>query len=104
VDAYVFVARPVSGAAVDSSESAKWLEQFRAGERGVLEECYREQFSSVEHVVGRVLTGADRETVIHEIFLRLMTNADLRSTFQGGSFRSWICIGESAQKHSRHLR
>jgi RNA polymerase sigma-70 factor (ECF subfamily) len=67
-----------------------WLAAFHAGERGVLETCYREHFTRVERSVGGVLGGADRETVIHEVFLRLLSNAKLRESFRGGSLGAWI--------------
>jgi RNA polymerase sigma-70 factor (ECF subfamily) len=73
-----------------AAEAVNWLAEFHRGSRDVLTECYVDHFVSVERAVGRILKGADRETVIHEIFFRLMTNESLRHTFQGGSFRAWI--------------
>src|SRR5207249_4731294 len=52
--------------------------------------CYREHFATVERAIGTLLTGADRETVIHEMFSRLISNADLRRSFQGGSLGAWL--------------
>jgi RNA polymerase sigma-70 factor (ECF subfamily) len=77
---------------------AGWLAAFHAGERSVLEACYREHFTRVERSVGEVLAGADRETVIHEVFLRLLSNATLRENFQGGSLAAWI--GTVARNHA----
>ena len=37
-----------------------------------------------------VLGAADRETAIHELFSRLIGSAELRRSFQGGSFASWL--------------
>jgi RNA polymerase sigma-70 factor, ECF subfamily len=82
---------PPSGVAARPDELVDWLARFHAGARDVMRECYTDHFASVERAVGRVLAGADKETVIHEIFFRLMTNQELRATFQGGSFRAWIC-------------
>jgi len=73
-----------------AAQPVNWLAEFHSGSRAVLTECYVDHFASVERAVGRILRGADKETVIHEIFFRLMTNEDLRLTFQGGSFRAWI--------------
>jgi RNA polymerase sigma-70 factor (ECF subfamily) len=72
------------------AEPLSWLAQFHAGSREILRECYVDHFASVERTVGRILKGADKETVIHEIFFRLITNERLRLTFQGGSFRAWV--------------
>jgi len=67
-----------------------WLSWFHAGERRAIEACYHEHVGTVDRAVGRVLGGADRETVVQEVFLRLLANAELRRAFQGGSFPSWI--------------
>jgi RNA polymerase sigma-70 factor (ECF subfamily) len=80
------------------SEDADWLAAFHAGERGVLEGCYRDHFARVERSVGTVLSGADRETVIHEVFLRLLSNEKLRASFTGGSLGAWI--GTVAHNHA----
>ena len=40
--------------------------------------------------MGSLLGAADRETAIHELFSRLIGNADLRRSFQGGSFAAWL--------------
>jgi RNA polymerase sigma-70 factor (ECF subfamily) len=40
--------------------------------------------------MGGMLGASDRETVIHELFSRLLTNGDLRRAFTGGSFVAWL--------------
>ncbi len=75
--------------APESSDEA-WLARFHAGDRQVLAECYREQFGNVERALGRFLRGADRETVIHEVFLKVLSDAGVRRTFAGGSIRAWL--------------
>jgi RNA polymerase sigma-70 factor (ECF subfamily) len=67
-----------------------WLDRFHAGERDVLERCYRDHFRAVELAVGQVLRGADKETVVHEVFLELLDSPNLRRRFQGGHFRAWL--------------
>src|SRR5262245_58568503 len=52
------------------TDRADWLHQFHRGQRRALEECYRAHFADVSTAVGRVLSGADKETVIHEVFFR----------------------------------
>jgi RNA polymerase sigma-70 factor (ECF subfamily) len=44
----------------------------------------------VERAVGRVLAGADKETVIHEVFFTVLSSEKLRRNFQGGSLASWL--------------
>jgi RNA polymerase sigma-70 factor (ECF subfamily) len=72
------------------AQEALWLARFHAGERDVIEGCYRDQFRVVESAVGQILRGADKETVIHEVFLQLMSRAELRRGFSGGSFSAWL--------------
>ena len=68
----------------------RWLRRFHDGDRDVIEECYRDHFETVDGSVGGVLAGADRETVVHEVFFRVMTRQEVRLGFGGGSFASWI--------------
>ena len=68
----------------------RWLEQFHRGDRQTLEACYREHFGTVERAIGTLLGGADRETAIHELFSRLISSAELRRSFQGGTFAAWL--------------
>lgn len=68
----------------------RWLQDFHAGRRPVLEQCYRELYATVQRAVGRVLSGADQETVTHEVFYRLISREELRRNFQGGSLKAWI--------------
>lgn len=69
-----------------------WLARFHAGEPAVLGECYRTHFDVVSRAVGSVLTGADRETVVHDVFLRMMSQPSMRSGFQGGSLAAWLSV------------
>lgn len=70
--------------------SEAWKCGFRAGERAVLEQLYRDHFHTVARAVGRSLTGADRETVTHEVFLRILSSSELRGTYKGGSLAAWL--------------
>ncbi len=56
----------------------------------MIEGIYRTYFDSVDAAVGRILVGADRETVIHEVFFSLMTDAKMRQSFRGGHFAGWL--------------
>ena len=70
----------------------EWVDRFYAGERQVLEEVYRENFEHVNVVVGTVLQGADRETVIHEMFLRVINSESFRRSFHGGDLSAWLGV------------
>jgi RNA polymerase sigma-70 factor (ECF subfamily) len=85
---------------------ARWLAEFHAGDRRVLEQCYRENYRPVVATVGRFLAGADAETVTHEVFYRLLSNPRLRENFQGGNFEAWLAqvATNAARDHLRRYR
>jgi len=85
---------------------AEWLAKFHAGDRAVLEACYREHYDSVFGAVGRILHGADQETVCHEVFFRLVSEPDFRAKFSGGSLKAWLStVGRNrAIDHLRRRR
>lgn len=68
----------------------RWLRRFHDGDRTVIEECYRDHFETVDRSVGALLAGADKETVVHEVFFRIMTRRDMRLGFAGGSLGPWL--------------
>jgi RNA polymerase sigma-70 factor, ECF subfamily len=76
----------------DTDLPLDWLERFHAGERNTLELVYRRHFHTVEGAVGGVLAGADRETAIHEVFLRLLNEATFRQSFRGGDLGAWLSV------------
>jgi RNA polymerase sigma-70 factor (ECF subfamily) len=67
-----------------------------------MEACYRDFFGTVSRAVGSILSGADRETAIHEVFARILSNADLRRSFRGGSLAAWL--GTVTRHHAIDLR
>jgi RNA polymerase sigma-70 factor (ECF subfamily) len=79
-----------------------WLESFHAGDRQALESFYRDHYAAVDRAVGQVLAGADRETVVHEVFLRVLASPDLRQRLTGGSPAAWI--GAIARNHAIDFR
>ncbi len=81
---------PASEAAVDLVEAEVWLVGFHEGRREAMEDCYREHFGTVDAAVSRVLHGADRETVVQDVFARLMSDAQLRLAFKGGRLTAWL--------------
>jgi RNA polymerase sigma-70 factor (ECF subfamily) len=74
------------------ADDAAWLHAFHRGDRSAMERCYRDHFETVEAAIGGILGGADRETVIHELFSRLLANEDLRRSFHGGSLGAWLAM------------
>jgi len=86
-----FADSPPGGGALDRDDA--WLRAFHAGERACLEGCYREQLEMVGRAVGAIVaTGADRETLVHEVFFRLLNEETLRRKFRGGSFAAWLRV------------
>lgn len=73
-------------------ERTSWLERFHAGDRTVLDEVYRGHVDTVHRSAAGVLGGADLETVVHEVFFRVMSNQDLRKAFHGGDLAGWLVV------------
>ena len=71
------------------AQEALWLDRFHAGERDAIEGAIATTSAS-SRAVGQVLRGADKETVVHEVFLQLLSRAELRRGFSGGGFSAWL--------------
>jgi RNA polymerase sigma-70 factor (ECF subfamily) len=80
------------GTVASPNKEVPWLEAFHRGEKQVLHECYVDHFDAAEQAIGSILEGADKETVIHELFCRLISDGDMRAKFHGGSMRAWIGV------------
>lgn len=87
--AFVLSALSLDGA---PPRDAAWLAAFHAGERGVLESCYREHFDRVSGVAATLLRGVDAETVTHDVFLRLLSEPKMRESFVGGDLGAWLSV------------
>lgn len=76
----------------ESKTSAEhdFLSRFHSGDKATFDALYREHFATVEGAVARTLRGADRETVVHEVFYHLMNSAEARRGFHGGSLDAWL--------------
>lgn len=83
-----------------------WLAAFHEGRRSTLEACYRDHHAVATAAVAKVLEGADRETVVHEVFYRLLTRRELRENFRGGNFAAWLSrvATNQAIDHRRRYR
>ncbi|WP_426756058.1 RNA polymerase sigma factor [Myxococcus sp. Y35] len=73
-----------------SAEAGPWLARFHAGDARVLNACYRDHFDTVYRAAARVLPAVDAETVVHDVFLRLVSDGAARRSFQGGSLAGWL--------------
>jgi RNA polymerase sigma factor (sigma-70 family) len=57
----------------------------------VIEEIYRETFEDVRRAAGTVLhEPADRDAVVHEVFLQLLDRRELRESHRGGHMGAWL--------------
>lgn len=97
-----FAAAAAPAATAPPDRDARWLERFHAGEPAAIEQCYRAHFDTAARAIGSILSGADRETAIHEVFARVMTSAELRRSFEGGSLGAWL--GTVARNHAIDMR
>jgi RNA polymerase sigma-70 factor (ECF subfamily) len=71
-------------------EDPSWIDGFRRGDRQILADCYRSYYRVVETAIGGLLGAADRETVIHEVFFRLLSDGSMRESFTGASLGAWL--------------
>jgi RNA polymerase sigma-70 factor (ECF subfamily) len=98
-----------AGAEPRPRERPGWLDDFHAGDPEVMRQCYVEHFAAVERAVGRILQGADKETVVHEVFYRIIADAGVRASFQGGSLRAWLstvarnCAVDTKRRQQREM-
>jgi len=69
-----------------------WLSLFHAGDRTTLEACYREHFNVVKSTASRFVSGADLETIIHEVFYTLFADPQVRAHFTGGSLSAYLVV------------
>jgi RNA polymerase sigma factor (sigma-70 family) len=68
-----------------------WQDRFLRGDKNVIEEIYRTTFEEVRRAAGTVLREpADRDAVVHEIFLQLISSRALRESYRGGQMGSWL--------------
>jgi RNA polymerase sigma-70 factor (ECF subfamily) len=92
--------------AVYAEDQDEFLAAFHKGDRRVLESIYDSHFETVDRAVARVLAGPDRETVVQEVFCRLVAREGLRRNFQGGSLAAWLATvaRNQAIDHARRER
>ncbi len=68
------------------------IQAFYRGGEDAMAATYREYFRTVRAAVFGVVRGADGETVIHEVFLRLISDEELRRAYraEAGAFSGWL--------------
>ncbi len=73
-----------------AAEVEAWLAAFHRGDGQVLSACYRDHLRTVAWAVRPYVQGMDQETVVHEVFCRLVESAQARRSFSGGNFGAWL--------------
>lgn len=88
--------------------AAPTLEAFYRGERAIMEQCYRQHLPEVELAVSRTLggngAGVDRETVVYEVFSRLLGDEAFRRSFDGRRLGAWLAQVASNLAIDHHRR
>lgn len=87
------------------------LTRFHDGDRSLVAAIYEEHYEVVDRAVSRVLSGAaDRESVVQDVFYRLLASQQMRRGFQGGSLAGWLTTVarnqaiDFARRYRRELR
>lgn len=68
-----------------------WQARFLRGDKDVMEQIYRDTFHEVRGAAASVLREpADRDAVVHEVYLELLASRDLRESHRGGKMGAWL--------------
>jgi RNA polymerase sigma factor (sigma-70 family) len=68
-----------------------WQARFLRGDKDVMEQIYRDTFQEVRNAAGGVLREpADRDAVVHEVYLDLLSSRELRESHRGGKLGAWL--------------
>jgi RNA polymerase sigma-70 factor, ECF subfamily len=94
---------PHSPAQPSLDTQSQWLAKFHQGDHETLAMLYQDHFATVYQAVGAILhggqyganqrtfrVGTDHESIVHDIFARLVGNAAMRQQFTGGSISAWL--------------
>ena len=69
-----------------------WLQRFRAGDRSLLAEIYRQQFGVINRAAAVLHDQADREDIIQRVFFRLLSEPAMRAAYRGGDMGVWLAV------------
>lgn len=83
-------------------ENDLWLSKYWEGDRKVLEGCYLAHADRVWRAVREIVGGADGETVVHEVFYRMLSDESFRRSYSGGSLGAYlVCVGQNLARDQR---
>jgi RNA polymerase sigma factor (sigma-70 family) len=83
--------------------------EIRALALADLERVYRAQRETLLRVANRLVGAVEAESVIQEVFVELLRNAELRGRFAGGSLSAWLAeitrrkAFEYLRRHGREI-
>jgi RNA polymerase sigma factor (sigma-70 family) len=66
------------------------LAAFHAGHEGALREIYLEHGAALLQEARRYAGPAEAEAVVHDVFVELLRNRELRAQFIGGALLAWL--------------
>ncbi len=68
-----------------------WLQRWYAGEPDAIAWAYVKHFEDAVSAVGTIVPPWERESVVHDVFQRLLSNESSRRSYKGGSLRAFLC-------------
>ena len=82
------------------------IRAFREGRADVMRRVYLEHGAGLLRDLRRHIGPAEAESVVHDVFVELLRNADLRARFVGGSIFAWLrqIARLKALEHLRRVR
>jgi RNA polymerase sigma factor (sigma-70 family) len=66
------------------------LAAFHAGQERVVHAIYVAHGGALLRAVRAQAGPAEAEAIVHDVFVELLRNADLRARFSGGALRAWL--------------
>jgi RNA polymerase sigma-70 factor (ECF subfamily) len=76
---------------VTGTNDPAWRERFLRGDKDVIEEIYRATFEDVRRAAGTILhEPADRDAIVHEVYVQLLASRELRESHRGGQLGAWL--------------
>lgn len=68
-----------------------WQARFLRGDKDVIEDIYKRTFDQIRQAAGGVLRdAADRDAVVHDVFVDLLADRSLRESHRGGEIGAWL--------------
>lgn len=66
------------------------LAGFHAGRVDVVHRIYREHGATLLRAASAIAGPAEAEAVVHDVFVEILRNADMRARFSGGVLLAWL--------------